>query len=715
MSFTATASNRALLASVVLTVFLVSGILTVLADPGSGADGQVNSEDDLPLVNRIEDVSIHSTSIAMNRKVMDWHGNDLFLAYIHENEQGASSAKLIVSSDRGRTWSDPVTVWPPVQCYAMKVDILIDGGTLFYFINIREEEDWETWSIQAYDVPVHDWYNISYFNPTRIDSLYSGYSSHTQALKFEDKVIYFRTRSHYVDLPYRIYDNGEWGATELIDSGTYISNFAAVSSDISGTETIYFVYQYYNQNRAYLTTSTDGLNWTGARELKYFSDAPQRLSLVEYNNGLHLIINERNGYDVYHAYSYDGITWSDFVKIGENTEKVGSSIRPVPDDVSLVSNGTTMIAAFDHDDGIEVMVYDENSGDFVQGAFLKNDTSRYPTFDTRGLYLLYHENQNDLVVRSIGPFELDTDNEPVDPDDDDDQNDPDPPVNDTDPDDDDDTGDPDPPGEWDDLVPPGEPEMVAISDPEADENTVRLEAFIPNPGDYSEDEINYTWSIDGMGEVGHGSSILLELPPGDHRITLRAEYSEGRFVESSRWLRMGDEPVLLDDKGKGWELQPLIIVAIAIVFLTVVVLILVGFIFKRKQERETSQGRRPGERREVDTPEGPTRTMISDQGDLVTSGRIGDLDPVPTTGRYADYEVGTGARSDPKFGNSTHKDSVNRIDISGLREKAQSMGPRRSRTSIREEILERTLIARDRGEMSEEAFRAVDDILNSHH
>jgi len=697
MSFTIFRPKRAYITIFFVTVLIAMAILPFVSDTVSALEGETG---ELSVVKRIEDVSIHSTSIAMNRKVMDWNGNDLFLAYIHDNELGASSAKLIVSGDRGRTWSDPVTVWPYVQCYAMKVDILIDEGTLFYFINIREEEDWETWSIQAYDVPVHDWHNISYFQPTRIDDRYSGYSSHSQALKFQDRVFYFRTRSHYIDLPYRIYDNGEWGSTRLIDSGTYISNFAAVSSDISGTETIYFVYQYYNQNRVYLTISTDGLNWTSAQELKYFSDAPQRLSLVEHNNGLHLIINERNGYDVYHAFTRNGENWSGFRKIGENTENAASSIKPIPDDVSLVSNGTTMIAAFDHDDGIEVMVYDEGSGDFIHEAYLRNGTSRYPTFDTRGLYLLYHEDQNDLVVRSIGQLDLDEDNGTGDPYDDDDLNDPDPPVNDT---------EQDPPGEWDDIEPPGEPEMVISSEDDGEKNTVRLEAFIPGQRDYPEDDINYTWTVEGMGEVGYGPSILLELPPGDHMVTLRAEYSEGKFVESSRWLRMGDEPEFLLDEDEAPNLQPVIIVAIIIILLAVVLLTIFGLIFKRKKERETFHDRRPGKRRDVNTSEGPARSMIPDQENLVTSGRIGDIDQVPTIGHEA------GARSISSTEYTDGHSQGRTMSLSDLREIALTPGYRRSRTSMKDDILESTLLARERGEISDEAFRAVDDILNSHH
>jgi hypothetical protein len=106
--------------------------------------------------------------------------------------------------------------------------------------------------------------------------------------------------------------------------------------------------------------------------------------------------------------------------------------------------------------------------------------------------------------------------------------------------------------------------------------------------------------------------------------------------------------------------------------------------------------------------------MMSDQGDLVISGRIGDIDPVPTAGRFPGHKVGIGARSVPQFSYNSRKAPISSMDTSGLRDGVLSFGPKRSRASIRDEVLERTLVARERGDISDEAFQAVDDILHNH-
>lgn len=114
---------------------------------------------------------------------------------------------------------------------------------------------------------------------------------------------------------------------------------------------------------------------------------------------------------------------------------------------------------------------------------------------------------------------------------------------------------------------------------EGEEFELTISAVDPDEG--KGDQLQYEWYIDGIGNIGEGETIEIELPEGDYTILVKItdEYGEEIIVTKDITVRGEEEK---------WKF-PILPVFIGMVIVILVLLIIGGFFLKKRNQPENAK------------------------------------------------------------------------------------------------------------------------------
>ncbi len=285
----------------------------------------------------------------------------------------------------------------------------------------------------------------------------------------------------------------------------------------------------------------------------------------------------------------------------------------------------------DNGDGVSAQAVDEDIENMWNSSIIGNywNDWTWPDDDNNGIvddpYDLISDNGVSDLLPSAEPFDIDLSKPDV-------NNNSDPDDNSTSPDDDDnpdDDVDDVHDNEWNEETnSPPTTGWINLSDldiREGEEFELTASALDPDVG--KGDQLSYEWYIDGMGQVGEGETIELELREGDYTIQLKVIDGFGREITVTKDITVRGE-------GEKWEM-PILPVLIGMVIVIIVLLITGGFFLKKRSKNEDGSddleipvGEVPdGPGRIGLKPEGPSHgemSLMAERGDQITvrSGRI---------------------------------------------------------------------------------------------
>lgn len=662
-----------------MTLALLTGLLLSIIPDNVEALSQKEIDEKFPLIKTIENVPPSSTNTVLSGSVADQSGDDLIVGYLEEDNTGNTSVKLVSSNDGGETWDEPKTIYPFVDCYFMRIDLIIHDGLLFFFYEIAWTSEWETWELYSTEVPIGDLNNVTDHPHHRLDDEISGFMSFSQAVIFENEVRVFWVRSHYIDCMYRIYRDGEWTSTSQVDSGGLISNFAVISSDISGTNTLHLFYVHHPSYRVYQTTSTDGVTWSPAQELLYMTEKPNKLAVVEKNDRLQLVVDERNGYDIYHSFSSDGSKWEDFRIVGEHTENLDTTGINYAANVALASSDheISIYLAYEYDDGVVLKESRDNGSTFEEICTFKDPGAYYPVFDHQAGLIIFSVDRTNLEVRRLDG-RMDGVTDPQDPD-----------NNRTDP---------------QEPIPPSGP-IVNVTQSLLEGGELVLSASVGDTGDYSVDELTYEWIIEGEGIIGTGKEIEFNMPPGQYIVVLRIYYDEDHYLEDVRSVTVGGEKPGNNDP---FSLFYFVLPVLAVLFTITVLSIIV--IRKRKDRSSPTEGdqeRGSSTRKRVPSvaPKPPVPAGIQ-------SGSLMDGASSPSFEGSYTFVSGSGTRTSP-LEIPIPSGSFTDISTRDLRDAVMNMEVQTDINTLKEQLRKKARSKRSKSALSKNGHEAVENILDN--
>ena len=686
--------------------------------------GETNDQT-APLVSIFENVSGGNSAYGQSREAMVRDGNDLYIVTTQFNESGALGAFLTRSGDNGTNWDDPVTLWNYTTCYNLKTTILLQNNTLYCFISEFKETSWTTWSIHCLEIPLDNWRNTSTYNRTRVDDTQQGYMADFQAISFKGEIYIFWVRSHYIDCLYRIRStDGNWGVIRSLDAGTYTSIFSVRVSNISGTETIYFLHNYWHKDQVYLSTSTNGLNWTASTDLFYLSDSTHLMDMVEFNGRLHMVVAERDGYDIYYSSTSNGTAWLPLQKIGEKSETV---IDGKLQNLSLAITGSlktgNLYLAHDYKDGIALYTSENNGTTFQSPLILNNSKNHHPNFDVNGEFLIHSYDWKALHIRELwehvsnattpDPTNNTDDNSTNDPVDDPDDNSTNDPVDDPD---DNSTNDPvDDPDDNHTDDPAPEPMACSIDPADVmievemevgeEKDKIHLTFNISSDLDLDEKYLTFIWRSEEMGVLGDGKDLLIDLPPGDHEIILTISGPNGTIVEKSFLLNVPNK----EEKDKAQYSGYLIFgVAIALILIALMITIIM---FVAPRSRKKKHEDTPFSTRAQDNFTNDHH--YQDNGLKSGNIHINDYEIVSMDPSVCDIStISDIPRASPNRNNIRSISSMEtKYELSDLRSTVISRSFHADQEPKRRDLLERSKNQFNNGELDTDSYYAIKELL----
>lgn len=364
-------------------------------------DGQGNEY--FPVVGSFSNASIFSTTMSTSKEVMVKDNTHMYVIYTGEHPVYGKTVYLTRSTLGNYSWEEPMRIWDQGDYDRIRPGICISNGMIYALLDVKVEKDWETWSFYCKEIPVDDWRNITRHRLTRLDDTQQGYTSVYAAIDFKGELYIFWTRSHFMKCVYRVRDqNGTWSPIRSVDPSNYYSKISVLTRNIGGRDHLYLYYQYYPENRVYLTTTTDGSTWSQRKEIMYLEDEPDRFEVEYFNGKYHMAIGELQDFDVYYSSSINGMDWSPLSWIGIKKETINTAGFPDIMNVDLTISLDTgeVFITYDHEKGIAIH-RSKNNGSTFSGPFLfDGDGFQQPAFDSWGQHILLM-NGADLQVRSL--------------------------------------------------------------------------------------------------------------------------------------------------------------------------------------------------------------------------------------------------------------------------------------------------------------------------
>ncbi len=283
------------------------------------------------------------------------------------------------------------------------------------------------------------------------------------------------------------------------------SHLSVKVADISGKERLYFLYNYPNNGRVYITYSDDGKDWKDPISLFTLVKSPDKTELIEFNDKLHIVVAERNGYGVFYSSSSDGVSWTALRKIGEKGQTVVQGRTFQRYNVAMTSNSDTgeIFVTFNDDEGITVLVSDDFGMTFNRSMHLENTSFEHPILSMDGNFLLHMVDGKELQIRDLSDFTgREVDDKPSVP-----------------------SSDP---------LGPLDIDIDSDVDQDGDGGTVLLSANIDDEDSFN--IVEYSWYLEGVHFIGFGKEISYDLPPGEHNILVIVEDRNGNITE--KWMRI---------------------------------------------------------------------------------------------------------------------------------------------------------------------------------
>jgi hypothetical protein len=182
--------------------------------------------------------------------------------------------------------------------------------------------------------------------------------------------------------------------------------------------------------------------------------------------------------------------------------------------------------------------------------------------------------------------------------------------------------------------PPFDP-VISTGSEEFRENgtqTVSASAMDIDPGD----TLTYEWSVEGIGVVGNGETVELDLPSGTYTLTLKVTDSGGEETETSREIIVLPKDVVVPrttEPSSGTNIAPYLIAAAA--FLLIAIFVLSLFALRRRSIRkENNRLGIEAWNQVLSHPEGPTPTkgLASGPGmENISHRHVPDRGPVTSS------------------------------------------------------------------------------------
>ena len=604
-------------AFVIATMFILilASSLVILKEQVKG-EGEFYSEDKWDIVNIINGTDYHSSYQTNNKEIMVWNGDDVYLAYIKDEGNDNYSSMLTKSTDGGENWSEPVVVFSSNNSIAVRAELLIHDDHLYYanMVVFNYGNYYVNRRLDCMITPIASWNNESNWNKTRMDSEMPGYVGNSMMVGVGDDVILFWQRSHLANTAYRTHSNGTWSNTSYFLGGRSMGWPVPIVSDISGEETLFVYFTYYPEDSLTMTTSLDGgKSWTDRKVLFYdHNGAFNRLSVRELNDKLHLIVNNRWGDNVFYSGSNDGYNWASLRNIANFQYDGDDSIKS---SLSMGVNKDTdsIFVTFDNITTIEVHYSGDNGTTFEKvGRFGNNTvTARASTFGERCRYLIYNRNGDELVIRELVPDTVLKENGENNSNNGTEETAP-SPENETDPTQENDT-EPDEnqteqdPGEkksdegsdqnetWEEGTnvyhgnnPPTEAEIESENESYQEGNPFTLRASAIDPDKVYGDTLTYEWYIEGMGKVGTGEEIELDLESGIYSLKLVVTDSTGRSTDVVKKIEVNGIEGTGDDEGSGEDINIWMIPIVAVLILLIIAILSLS-IYHLRRRRDTGE------------------------------------------------------------------------------------------------------------------------------
>lgn len=689
---------------------------------GTDAPTDNNEDEYFPLLSTFQNSTFSSTSFALTREIMVRDGDRLYLGYSDEPSDEVRGILLTISDDNGSSWEEPVRIWPLKQCYGIMVNLEIIDGTLLCVVKEMISLEWEDRSIHVVEVPLNDWRNTTAYNKMRLDDTAKGYVAPFDSVVLGDEVIVFWARSHFIETLYRIRRaDGNWSEIMELDPDNHSSSMSITTRMVDGIDTIFYFYLYDNLNRIYLTRSNDGENWTEREEIVYLNDKPARIEVVNYDDKIHLLMSEYDGYDLLYMSSTDGSNWSSPKKIGEMGYNPHTSSYPgkINIAISVSAENQMLYVSHDHKDGVAIYSSGNNGSDFIGPYVFQNTDFAYSTFGPDG-NILFMQNGSKLEIRSLtspdqyDPHEDDNETEPEDPDDnstepDDNSTDPEDPIdNSTDPEDPVDNST-DPGDDTDDTeTPEPQPQVIEEDDVKIDiltgedEGTVHLNAALLPGVDTSGTDLEFIWIAEGVGIIGYGRNITTCLDDGEYIITL--EIRNGGLLSYSSTFDLTIPPLENGCKKEKDSDLMLILVAIIVGIILAIIPFLIAF--------------RPRSKRFNEHQEEMSEEIASEEVDLgipIAKGvRCGGLHPVDNAG-LINRDLGPGLVPIPPVEIEVGSDisiEGSAEDISSIRNSILMKDLHVDRTHRRKDLLKRSKKALKKGEIDNVSYKSIKELLD---
>lgn len=211
------------------------------------------------------------------------------------------------------------------------------------------------------------------------------------------------------------------------------------------------------------------------------------------------------------------------------------------------------------------------------------------------------------------------------------------------------------------------------------------------------DGLRYDWYIEGTGYIGSGKEIEIDLPEGEYIVRLKVTDSRGENVEVSRTINVVDK----EDRGNQ---KMIIFILILIISVTITILVISSLFYMKRRRVDHSED-------EMDITPHPSygqSASLSPERSIRTEPEVvsGKLEPTYQLQPNEDVSRDFMKRADQNLGFLEY-------NIDGIRSEAfigrspLHQGSERDRAS--NDIRERY----ERGEISQEIFHIVRDILNN--
>jgi hypothetical protein len=200
--------------------------------------------------------------------------------------------------------------------------------------------------------------------------------------------------------------------------------------------------------------------------------------------------------------------------------------------------------------------------------------------------------------------------------------------------------------------PPFDP-VISTGSEEFRENgtqTVSASAMDIDP----DDTLTYEWSVEGIGVVGNGETVELDLPAGTYTLTLKVADSNGGETETSLEITVLPKDDVIPrttEPSSGTNLAPYLIGAAAIILIAAFVLSLFA-LRRRSIRKENNRQGMEAWNQVLSHPEGPTPTqgLASGPGMVNISHRhVPDRGPVTSSKLVNGGKLGEEGPSEPDF------------------------------------------------------------------